>query len=214
MGITQILLAITLVGSKWVLYLLLFLSVFSIAVMIERYLFFRKEFKGINPFLDELSDYLAKGEIGPARSLAERYGGCEGRVALAGFQSMSRGQAILEERLSGAKMEERIGMEKYLAFLGTLGNNAPFIGLFGTVLGIIRAFHDLAISQVGGPSVVMQGISEALLATAIGLFVAIPAVIAYNIFIGKVKRVSGNLERISQVMVNFAEAGEPGKLSR
>jgi len=214
MSITQILLAITLVGSKWVLYLLLFLSVFSIAVMIERYLFFRKESKGINPFLDELSDYLSRGEVEPARKLAERYGGFEGRVALAGFHNMSRGQAVLEERLAGARVEERIGMEKYLAFLGTLGNNAPFIGLFGTVLGIIRAFHDLAISQVGGPSVVMQGISEALLATAIGLFVAIPAVIAYNIFIGKARRAAGNLERISQVIINFSEAGEKGKISR
>ena len=214
MSITQILLAITLVGSKWVLYLLLFLSVFSIAVMIERHLFFRKESKGINPFLDELSDYLSRGEVEPARKLAERYGGFEGRVALAGFHNMSRGQAVLEERLAGARVEERIGMEKYLAFLGTLGNNAPFIGLFGTVLGIIRAFHDLAISQVGGPSVVMQGISEALLATAIGLFVAIPAVIAYNIFIGKARRAAGNLERISQVIINFSEAGEKGKISR
>lgn len=205
MGITQILLAITLVGSKWVLYLLLFLSVFSIAVMIERYRFFRKESKGINPFLDELSDLLARKESEPARKLAERHGGMEGRVALAGFDGMSKGPAVLEERLTGARMEERIGMEKYLAFLGTLGNNAPFIGLFGTVLGIIRAFHDLAISQVGGPSVVMQGISEALLATAIGLFVAIPAVIAYNIFVGKVKRAAGNLERISQMIINFSE---------
>jgi biopolymer transport protein ExbB len=72
-------------------------------------------------------------------------------------------------------------------FLGTLGNNAPFIGLFGTVLGIIKAFHDLAGGQAGGPSVVMAGISEALVATAVGLIVAIPAVVAFNIFSRRVR---------------------------
>ena len=89
--------------------------------------------------------------------------------------------------------------------LGTLGNNAPFIGLFGTVLGIIRAFADLAAhpAAVAGASTVMAGISEALVATAVGLFVAIPAVLAYNIFQRLLKRVVGR----SQSLGNAIAAG-------
>jgi len=206
MDITHILLAFTLIGSKWVLYLLIFLSVVSIAFMIDRYLFFSRQTRELNPFLDDLAQLLEEREIQQAQELSQFQGGVEGRVALVGLRNLDRERAVLEERLTGAQVEERIRMERYLPFLGTLGNNAPFIGLFGTVLGIIRAFHDLAISQVGGPSVVMRGISEALLATAIGLMVAIPAVIAYNVFLGKVKRVSGNLDRISRLILSFDES--------
>jgi biopolymer transport protein ExbB len=84
-------------------------------------------------------------------------------------------------------LELKISLEKRLGILATFGNNAPFIGLFGTVLGIIKAFHSLSTSTEFGVRVVMAGISEALVATAMGLFVAIPAVIAYNYFVRKAK---------------------------
>jgi biopolymer transport protein ExbB len=89
------------------------------------------------------------------------------------------------QNLSGAKI--RILLEKRLGILATFGNNAPFIGLFGTVLGIINAFHTLSKGDEFGINAVMGGISEALVATAAGLFVAIPSVIAYNYFIRKIK---------------------------
>lgn len=78
-------------------------------------------------------------------------------------------------------------LEKRLGILATFGNNAPFIGLFGTVLGVIKAFHSLGTSTEFGVKVVMTGISEALVATAMGLFVAIPSVIAYNYFVRRIK---------------------------
>ena len=91
--------------------------------------------------------------------------------------------------MASAKSRERLALEKRLGILGTLGNNAPFIGLFGTVLGIIKAFADLAQNQgPAGRRWSCAGISEALVATAVGLLVAIPAVIAYNIFQGRVRR--------------------------
>lgn len=86
--------------------------------------------------------------------------------------------------IAGAIVRYRPPYERYLAFLGTLGNNAPFVGLFGTVIGIIKAFANLAVGaaegKAAGSSVVMAGISEALVATAVGIFVAIPAVVAFN----------------------------------
>ncbi len=80
-------------------------------------------------------------------------------------------------------------LEKRLGILATFGNNAPFIGLFGTVLGVMKAFHDLGVSNEFGVRVVMEGISQALVATALGLFVAIPCVMSYNYFVRKIKKI-------------------------
>ncbi|NPA51687.1 MAG: MotA/TolQ/ExbB proton channel family protein [Aquificae bacterium] len=91
--------------------------------------------------------------------------------------------------LSYKPLQLKLALEKRLGILATFGNNAPFIGLFGTVLGIIEAFHALAQSNEFGIKVVMGGISEALVATALGLFVAIPSVIAYNFFVRKIKTI-------------------------
>lgn len=105
-------------------------------------------------------------EYGLAAALAEAAGNGEDPA-----QAVA-GQLVLERRL----------LEARLTVLNTLGNNAPFIGLLGTVLGVIRAFHDLAFASSSGPEVVMQGLSEALVATAVGILVALPCVIAYNAF--------------------------------
>jgi biopolymer transport protein ExbB len=88
-----------------------------------------------------------------------------------------------EERMSIALSEERLKLERNLGFLGTMGNTAPLIGLLGTVWGIMRAFHDMARTGSAGPSVVAAGIAEALLTTAAGLLVAVPAVMIYNHFV-------------------------------
>ncbi len=108
--------------------------------------------------------------------------------------------AVIIERLISIKLLERkmleyspiqlkLLLEKRLGILATFGNNAPFIGLFGTVLGVMKAFHDLGVSNEFGVRVVMEGISQALVATALGLFVAIPCVIAYNYFVRKIKTI-------------------------
>src|SRR5262245_32025241 len=104
--------------------------------------------------------------------------------------------------MAGAKARIRIDMEKNLGVLGTLGNNAPFIGLFGTVLGIIKAFADLSHNQAGGAAAVMSGISEALVATAVGLMVAIPAVIAFNFFQGKVRSTLGRVDAMAHLILS------------
>jgi len=99
----------------------------------------------------------------------------------------------------------KLSLEKRLGILATFGNNAPFIGLFGTVLGIIKAFHDLGISKEFGVRVVMTGISEALVATAMGLFVAIPSVIAYNYFVRRVKKILLTYEYKKNLPVDMRE---------
>jgi len=107
----------------------------------------------------------------------------EAEVVRAAVEHADRGPDAVEEVVAARVERIRLDYERRLAFLGTLGNNAPFIGLFGTVLGIIRAFADLAAHPgAGGASTVMAGISEALVATAVGLFVALPAVVMFNLY--------------------------------
>lgn len=109
----------------------------------------------------------------------------------------------LVELMNATRLEERLKMERFTIILGTLGTICPFIGLFGTVIGIIKAFHDLAVSGSGGPSVVAAGISEALLTTATGLAIAIPAVVMFNYFMRKVRNLSILLEANQMRVVNY-----------
>jgi biopolymer transport protein ExbB len=107
-------------------------------------------------------------------------------VLRAGADRSEFGAEQVKEGIAQALALQAAGFSRYLGILATVGSTAPFIGLFGTVLGILRAFNKIAQQGFGGPSVVAGGIAEALIATAFGLGVAIPAVIAYNIFVGKV----------------------------
>ena len=128
----------------------------------------------------------------------------EVRVALVGIEELGRGHTATAEAMAAARSRERLALERRLGILGTLGNNAPFIGLFGTVLGIIKAFADLAKNQGGGAAVVMAGIAEALVATAVGLLVAIPAVVAFNIFQGRVRRTVGRIDTMAHLVLSAA----------
>jgi biopolymer transport protein ExbB len=180
-------------GPSWVLYLLLGLSLAAVAVMIERLWFYVEE----RPPRAALAAALAALRQGSAGDALGRLGGArsmQAAVARACLRHAADGVAAIDERKAGAIEEERGRYERRLAFLGTLGNNAPFVGLFGTVLGIIRAFHDLAGNSLQGTQAVMAGIAEALVATGIGLIVALPAVATYNAFTRHVERTTSAAE--------------------
>ncbi len=121
-----------------------------------------------------------------------------------------RGPAGLEEIFTSYASIERPVLEKYLGFLATVGSNAPFIGLLGTVFGIMDAFRGMAQSQ-GDAKAVMIGISQALLATAVGLIVAIPAVIAYNYFQKQVKGILLNLDSVKDLCLAYAKSAKKGQ---
>ncbi len=211
--LTQTLLRATLVGEDWILYLLIALSVLSIAIMLERLAFFAS--RGL-PAVDALAADLCAGRIAPVREALARARGMEGVVLRAALDAAPRGPAAVQEIIAGGIVRERMRYERFLAFLGTLGNNAPFVGLLGTVLGIIRAFQDLATAAPGaaaqGPQTVMAGISQALVATALGLFVALPAVVAFNSFQRWLKAIVGRTNTLGHALVaqlsGSAEAAE------
>jgi len=201
MNLTQKLLAFTLLGAEWVLWLLIFLSVISLAIAIERGLYYfslRADFAGL---ADDLRKMLLDHRFAEARKRVDSEKGLEAEVARAGLTDAERGADAVEAAMLGAKARVKLRLERNLAFLGTLGSNAPFIGLFGTVLGIIKAFRDLAANQSGGIAIVMAGISEALVATAVGLLVAIPAVVFFNFYNRQVRGISSHIDAVMQVIL-------------
>lgn len=208
MNLTQKLLALTLVGAEWVLWLLILLSLLSVAIMIERGIYFFSMRMDFAALAEDLRRMLMAGKFSDARKQAQSQRGPVAFVAQMGLEEAERGAEAVESAMLGAKARVRLGLERNLAFLGTLGSNAPFIGLFGTVLGIIKAFHDLAGNQAGGIAVVMSGISEALVATAVGLLVAIPAVVGFNFYNRRVRSVTSQIDVVAQVILAALRAEE------
>jgi biopolymer transport protein ExbB len=190
--LTQQLLTITQLGAEWVLWLLVTLSVVSIAVAIERVWFFLAHRTSRQ---DRIAQLLLAGDLAAARQAIAGRRGIEADVVRAAVDHAAMGADAVAEVVTGRIERSRLDYERRLAVLGTLGNNAPFLGLFGTVLGIIRAFASLAANpSAEGAGSVMSGIADALVATAVGLFVALPAVVMFNGFQRWLRR---NVQRAS-----------------
>jgi len=204
--LVQTLLDLPVFESEWVLWLLLALSVVSIAVIVERVVFYRRHALNTDSVRMELSRNLDKGDFHTAAAVLRRHDALETNAVLAGLLSYDKGPESVEDLISGALGRERTRYERRLGFLATLASNAPYIGLFGTVLGIIRSFRDLSANMAEASDAVMAGIAEALLATAVGLLVAIPAVIAYNVFKARVKDATTGCEMLARVVLSNLKA--------
>lgn len=201
-GITMVILAI--------------FSIFSLAVIAERFYAFYKAQQATGQVAEKGLQYVADGKMAEALRLCEQNGGSPvAKVLQAGLLVIiDRGDPALSEKQLSRRLESCKGamqrttsaeitrLERYLGSLATLGNVSPFVGLFGTVLGIIRAFEAIAKTGSGGIGTVSAGIAEALVATAAGLFVAIPAVIAYNYFVGRVKLFTAAMDSAASEMVD------------
>ncbi len=184
-------------------------SVVAATFILERLLYFRRTRIDANAFFITLSKNLQAGNINACLEHCQNFSAPLAIVAKVGFENYSLGDKRVMELMDAAALEEKMKMERFLSILGTMGNIAPFIGLFGTVVGIIRAFHDLAVSGSGGPSVVAAGIAEALITTAAGLVVAIPAVIFYNYFLRRVGKILMEVEATTKKIRVMAARVEP-----
>jgi biopolymer transport protein ExbB len=202
-------------GAAWVMWLLLALSVVSVAIMLERGWFYYSLRDDLAALARSLGDYLRRGEVAEARRLLENSPSAEAAVVVAGLVESERGPQAAEEAMAGAAALQRMKLEKRLVYLGTLGNNAPFVGLLGTVIGIVQAFDELGkaakmqtaqTASTIAPQTVMTSIAEALVATAIGLLVAIPAVAAYNAFQRLTKSTLANTEVLTRILLAHLKA--------
>lgn len=202
--------------------LLALLSIASVAVMLERAAAFRRARRGFDADLTRVRGYLHEGRLAEARAaLPPSGGGLAARVLGAGLAELTGGptdgRAAWFDRLALARgaMDRAAALaldelETRLGVLGTLGSISPFIGLLFTVVGIMRAFHAIGVSGSGGLATVSSGIAEALVATAAGLFVAIPAVVAYNYFVGRLRGLSLKLETASGEVLDLASRATTG----
>jgi biopolymer transport protein ExbB len=179
------------------IWLLIALSIVSLGIFIERWLYYRKCRIDVHDFFLKFRRGHKRDDLGSLIVLCEETPGPLPALLKEGVRRVMEKPVRrddLEAQLQRHARYQTVEMEKYLSILATVGAVAPFIGLFGTVLGVMRAFRDLAIAGSGGATVVAAGISEALIATAAGLMVAIPAVAAYNYFVRVVKRTATELE--------------------
>ncbi len=178
----QGIMSFALLGAEWVLWVLVALSLGCVAISLERTIFLLRDGTDRRALGTAVNAFFAGGSAADFRERITKLTGFEARVLAAGLEVADRGPEAVEKAMIGTTVAERLRMERGLLFLGTVGSNAPFIGLFGTVLGIIQAFHDLSMDSADATKAVMAGISGALVATAVGLIVAIPAVVLYNTF--------------------------------
>ncbi|HEY2728569.1 MAG TPA: MotA/TolQ/ExbB proton channel family protein [Polyangia bacterium] len=197
-------------ASSAVLYVLLLLSVISIGVIIERWWFFRRRRVDVDGLSDELRRLLAKKDVAAARKALVASPSVEAAIILEALDWYDEGPDAVEQILVRAVRSRRRRFEAGLLFLGTLGNNAPFIGLFGTVLGIVTAFRELGTAQMGAMGNVMSGIAEALISTAVGILVALPAVIFYNVFQKKGADVEEQAGALGNVVLASMKSGKQG----
>jgi len=212
-------------GAEWVMWVLVALSLASIALMIERYRFYRSLEADLDDLSSRLEALLAKGDVVGAQALLRPSRSPAALVALCGLDAFHRGVGSAEHVMNGALARVKQQLDRGLSFIGTIGNNAPFVGLLGTVIGIIQAFDALkpppglrgaaaaaAAAQATGR--VMGTIAEALVATAIGLLVAIPAVAAFNYFQRRVRAILASTEVLSQIVLSHAPGGHGAAATR
>ncbi|HET6150011.1 MAG TPA: MotA/TolQ/ExbB proton channel family protein [Polyangia bacterium] len=198
-------------AAQVVLYLLIALSVLSIGVIIERWWFFRRRKVDINELGDDLERALRSGDTSAAFAVLRESRSVEAKILTDALKWKADGAESVEQILAKAVRRNRPPVEVGLLFLGTLGNNAPFIGLFGTVLGIMTSFRQLGSSQgASGMDNVMGSIGEALTATAIGILVALPAVIGYNVFQKKGADIEENAAALGNIVLATMKSGGGG----
>lgn len=191
-------------GAEFILWFLILLSIFSIGAIIERWVTLRALRAHSQRALKRLKDTLQSASLSELEDLGKDRDSLEGRAVNYALRNLKENSAAgVEEIFNSFIIMERPMMERSLSFLATVGSNAVFIGLLGTVLGIMKAFNDMGVEQ--NAQAVMVGIAEALVSTAVGLFVAIPAVVAYNYFKKQVSGIIQGLEAVRELCVAYAK---------
>jgi biopolymer transport protein ExbB/TolQ len=212
MTFTELLGNVGLFGGA-VMVCLALLSVFSVGVIVDKHRRFRTASRQSHTFKSVFGKFLHRGELRELIDAVKLYPNSHvAQVVSAGVLEYDgvrktggdpvSSLELVTSALEDSKAEVMIQMKRGLGFLATIGSTAPFIGLFGTVVGIINAFRSIAATGSGGMSVVSGGIAEALVSTALGIFVAIPAVMAFNQFTGKLENFSVEMNRASSQLVN------------
>jgi biopolymer transport protein ExbB len=189
-------------GAEWVLWLLIGLSVLSIGIMIDRALWFRTRDTDTDKLTREIRGAFERNEIERFEAKHKEDPSVPAQVVLRGLAERDRGPEAVAEAMHAERVRWRNAGDRHLIILGTLGNNVPFLGLFGTVLGVISAFENLRLKTPAAEDRTLDLIAEALAATAFGLLVAIPAVIAFNFFSRKMRVLLGSADEAAHTVLS------------
>ena len=184
--------------SSFTMIILMACSVVALTFIFERWLFYKHTSIDADRFFMKIKEAFRNDGTEKAISVCNSSLSPLAAVVKSGLEESGKKPVIAAEMMDAMAIDQRTKLEKNLSILGTLGNIAPLIGLFGTVVGIIRAFHALSVSGSAGPSVISAGIAEALVTTAAGLVVAVPAVIFYNYYLRRVETVMDEIESVSK----------------
>lgn len=184
--------------SSFTMIILMACSVVALTFIFERWLFYKHTSIDADRFFMKIKEAFRNDGTEKAISVCNSSLSPLAAVVKSGLEESGKKPVVAAEMMDAMAIDQRTKLEKNLSILGTLGNIAPLIGLFGTVVGIIRAFHALSVSGSAGPSVISAGIAEALVTTAAGLVVAVPAVIFYNYYLRRVETVMNEIESVSK----------------
>ena len=194
------------------MYALLVLSIVSVGIVFERVFFFSRQHSDPMQLLRDIGDRVAKDDLKGAIAVCDRNRGMLPKILQFGLYRHEKSRADISDALSIALLEQLNTLEANLSIIGTVAVIAPFVGLFGTVLGIIRAFNDIALKGNSTPAVVAAGVSEALITTAAGLGVAVVAVIFFNYFKSRIKAYNQEMivaaNKLAE-MLHFHNTGAP-----
>jgi biopolymer transport protein ExbB/TolQ len=202
------LLKVALLGSSWVLYVLIFLSILSLTTAFERWLFFRKHKDDLDELRKKLVERLEARDVQGSLELVKSGRSIEARLTLTALNWAHVGPEAISDAVEGELALARKELERGGNFLGTVGNNAPFVGLLGTVLGVIISFQALGSNGQNSSAMgeVMAGIAEALVATGVGLFVALPAVAAYNVLQKRISDLESDVTAFTRLVSAYARS--------
>jgi biopolymer transport protein ExbB len=194
-------------GSAWVLWVLIIASVVALAIVLERLVLFMSSRDNVPRLRREVRALLEREDVAGARKRLDESPSFEAAIALAGLDA--RGAASAEERIHAEQQVARLSLERNLGFLGTLGSNAPFVGLLGTVIGVVRAFDELSAATGQVTAGLLSEIGEALIATAVGILVAIPAIAFFNLFQRAIKVRLGQSDALGREVLAYLKSGAP-----
>ena len=209
MDIQQKLTGFAMMGATWIMWVLVGLSIGGVAVALERAIYLIRTSENVRKLKIQILGLLRQGDVAGARQRLQQSPSHVAGIIAAGLADPEDGTASAEERMSGAMQLAKLRMERRLAFLGTLGANAPFIGLLGTVIGIIRAFHQLNEAAGKVTSGLMTDVGEALVATAIGILVALPAIAFFNAFQRIIKSRLARADAFGKEVLAYLKSEKP-----
>jgi biopolymer transport protein ExbB len=194
------------------MYALLALSILSVGIVFERLFFFTRQHSDPTSLLKEIGDRVSRDDMNGAIQVCDRHHGMLPKILQFGLYRHEKSRADISDALSIGLLEQLNALEANLSIIGTVAVIAPFVGLFGTVLGIIRAFTDIALKGNSTPAVVAAGVSEALWTTAAGLLVAVIAVVFFNYFKSRIKAYNQEMivaaNKLAE-MLHFHNTGSP-----